>query len=97
MSRWRKSVRPETSIRQGIRAITEKYKRRRRQRPGGIAGAYFGYGTDAGGMTTGGYQKRFRQNYNNYQISRPRRRWTCRRSRSGRPPGAPATRPTGRC
>jgi TP901 family phage tail tape measure protein len=57
---------PLTSIRQGARAITEKYNA-----VGGdwnaAAGAYFGYGTDAGGMTTGAYQNRFRQNRANYQ------------------------------
>jgi TP901 family phage tail tape measure protein len=61
---------PATSIRQGIRAIQAK---RQALGPGAtptdIAGAYFGYGTDAGGMTTGGYRQRFQNFYNQYQPS----------------------------
>jgi TP901 family phage tail tape measure protein len=57
---------PETSIREGIRAIQEK-RRAVGNDPADIAGAYFGYGTDAGGMTTGGYRQRFTQNYNQYR------------------------------
>jgi TP901 family phage tail tape measure protein len=58
---------PETSIRQMIRTIKAK---RAALGPGAsdtdIAGAYFGYGTDAGGMTTGGYRQRFEQQMQNY-------------------------------
>jgi tape measure domain-containing protein len=87
---------PLTSIRQGARAITEKYNA-----VGGdwnaAAGAYFGYGTDAGGMTTGVYQNRFRQNRANYQNQPAASPMDMQKIPLGRPPGAPATRPAGRC
>jgi hypothetical protein len=56
---------PETSIREGIRAIKDK-RAAVGNDPTDIAGAYFGYGTDAGGMTTGGYRQRFEQQMQNY-------------------------------
>jgi hypothetical protein len=59
---------PATSIRQGARALKDKAR---------IAGgdwdeagaAYFGYGTDAGGMTTSAYRDRYIANRRKYQGS----------------------------
>jgi soluble lytic murein transglycosylase-like protein len=55
---------PETSIRQGARTLKEKFR---------VTGdwdravsAYFGYGTDAGGMTTNRYQQLFQGHKANY-------------------------------
>jgi hypothetical protein len=63
---------PATSIRQGIRTIKEK---RRILGPNAtnaqVAGAYFGYGTDAGGMSTGRYQQRYQEMEANYERVAP--------------------------
>jgi hypothetical protein len=57
---------PETSIRQGARALRDKYHYTGSW--DAAVGAYFGYGTDAGGMTTGRYQQIFQGHLANYQI-----------------------------
>jgi hypothetical protein len=63
---------PETSIRQTIRAIQDKRNILQQQgydaTPEQVAGRYFGNGVDAGGMTTAGYQQRFREKYGNYSV-----------------------------
>lgn len=55
---------PYISLLQGARALQDKFAATGDWEK--AAGAYFGYGTDAGGMTTGGYVDRFRQNRSQY-------------------------------
>lgn len=60
---------PATSIRQGARVLAQNY-----QSSGSwneAAAAYFGYGTDAGGMTTERYRNIFEQNRQRYQTAPP--------------------------
>lgn len=60
---------PLTSLRQGARAIKAKYQATGDWDEAGAA--YFGYGTDAGGMTTDRYRQRYVENRRRYQGGQP--------------------------